>query len=152
MFRNIINPAAAATALFAFVALLFAFSAPQGAPDEQSAGGIYKPPVRTATITNTGADTLVVPVNLISLWAYNWTASATQTSGTSNIIVVVQESNETTGALWYEVGRDTLSAATGGLIKTGKGTVGGVRQRVIATGVGTHSSAYRLTGTYKRVN
>jgi hypothetical protein len=134
----------------ALAVLLLIASAPRA--EDQSAGGIYKPAVKTATITNTGADTTLVPVNLISLWAYNWTASATQTSGTSNIIVVVQESNETTGNLWYEVGRDTLSAATGGLIKNGKGTVGGVRQRVIATGVGTHVSAYRLTGTYKRVN
>jgi len=146
--KNISKFLAAAGAL-ALVVLLIA-SAPRG--EQQSAGTLYKPAVKTATITNTGADTTLVPVNLISLWSYNWTASATQTSGTTSIVVIVQESNETSGNLWYEISRDTVSAATGGLIKSQRGTATGVRQRVIATGVGTHVSAYRLSGTFKKIN
>jgi len=140
--------------VLAFVAALVAYTLPSeaGLEAETNAGGIYKPAVRTATITNTGADTLLIPVNLISLWERNLVVSATQTSGTTNIIVVTQESNETTGNLWYEVARDTLSAASGGLLKRSSGTVKGVRQRFIATGVGTHVSAYRATLTYKRWN
>ena len=150
MNRNISKFLAAAGAI-ALAVLLFAFTRPNLAED-QNVGGFYKPPVKTATITDTGADTTLVPVNLVSLWSYNWTASATQTSGTTAIVVVVQESNETTGNIWYEKARDTVSVAAGGLVKTGTGTVTGVRQRVIATGLGTHVSAYRLTGTFKKIN
>lgn len=150
--KNITLVALAAILLLATVLAFTGANAPAVAAEEAGPGNMYKPPVRTATITNTGVDTLTISPNLISLWDYNLVLSATQTSGTSNIIVVTQENNETTGTLWYETGRDTLSAASGGLLKRQFGTVRGVRHRFIATGVGTHVSAYRATLSYKQTN
>lgn len=136
--------AAVAVAIFAL-----AFSAPQG---ENNVGTMYRPAVKTATITNTGADTTLIPSNLFSLWSYSYTASATQTSGTTAIVCIVEASNETTGNIWYEVARDTLSVAAGGLVKNLTGEVPGVRHRVRATGIGTHVSAYRLSSVFKKKN
>lgn len=148
--KNIILAALAAILLLATV-LAFTGAKPE-AVAEDGPGTMYKPPVRTATITNTGRDTFTISPNLVSLWDYNLVLSCTQTSGTSNIIVVTQENNETTGTLWYETGRDTLSAASGGLLKRQFGTVRGVRHRFIATGVGAHVSVYRATLSYKQTN
>jgi hypothetical protein len=134
-------------ALFSIMAL--AFSAPQG---EDNVGTMYRPTVKTATITNTGADTTLIPSNLFSLWGYSYTGSLTQTSGTSSVVLIVEGSNETTGNVWFEVARDTLSAATGGLTKNLTGEVLCVRHRVRATGVGTHVSAYRLSSVFKKKN
>jgi hypothetical protein len=134
-------------ALFAIMAL--AFSAPQG---EDNVGTMYRPTVKTATITNTGADTTLIPSNLFSLWSYSYTGSLTQTSGTSSVILILEGSNETTGNVWFEVARDTISAATGGLTKNLTGEVLCVRHRVRATGVGTHVSAYRLSSVFKKKN
>jgi hypothetical protein len=134
-------------ALFTILAL--AFSAPQG---EDSVGTMYRPAVKTATITNAGADTTLIPSNLFSLWTYSYTGSLTQTSGTSNVILILEGSNETTGNVWFEVARDTMSAATGGLTKNLTGEVLCVRHRVRAIGVGTHVSAYRLSSVFKKKN
>lgn len=133
----------------AFLASLLAFAAPQ---NTESASPMYRPAVKTATITNDGADTLTVPSNLFSLWSYSYTASATQTSGTTAIVVVVEGSNETTGNVWFEVDRDTVSAAAGGLTKNLTGEVLCVRHRVRATGIGTHVSPYRLSSVFKKKN
>ncbi|MBK6622905.1 MAG: hypothetical protein IPG32_19340 [Saprospirales bacterium] len=47
------------------------------------------------------------------LWNYNYTLTATQLSGTTNIIAVLQENNYISGntTAWYEVERDTLVGA-----------------------------------------
>jgi hypothetical protein len=134
-------------ALFTILAL--AFSAPQG---EDNVGAMYRPAVKTATITNAGADTTLIPSNLFSLWTYSYTGSLTQTSGTSSVILILEGSNETTGNVWFEVARDTMSAATGGLTKNLTGEVLCVRHRVRAIGVGTHVSAYRLSSVFKKKN
>ena len=136
--------------------VLFLASSPRG--EEQQASNIYRV-VTSDTITDTGADTFAIAPNLASLWAYNWVVSATQVSGTTNVIVRLQESNETTGNIWYEVERDTIITGGQGLIirldgraAPGGAFVRGQRQRAILTGVGTGVSAWRAAIVLKKAN
>lgn len=117
----------------------------------QSSSSIYQL-TDSGTITNAGNDTLTVPVNLISLWSYNWVVTATQTSGTTDIIAILQESNATSGAVWYEVERDTISGP-GTVRLFGDGTnnyVYGLRQRLILDGSGTQVSPFATKLTLKK--
>lgn len=117
---------------------------------------IYQYTWTTDTITNTESDTLTGVTLYYDLWNYNFTNTATQLSGTTNLIHVLQENNYISGntTAWYEVERDTLAGA--GTLRLYGGTntapsyVKGVRQRVILTGVGTQSSRYTLKGTWKK--
>ena len=133
----------------AFAAL--AFFAPGAAEDDASS--VYRRSW-SGTITNAGNDTLSVPVTLSSLWTYNYVLNAAQTSGTTAIIAIVQENNATSGAVWYESGRDTLAGA--GTIRVNTADIGthvlGSRQRVILDGSGTQVSPYTVTATYKKAN
>lgn len=101
------------------------------------------------TITNAENDTITLSSRLFSKWSYNWTLDVTNLSGTTNVIVKVEESNSYSGDDWYPVG--TPDTATGTeLLRTYGDAVYGRRQRVIIDGTGTQSSTYTATGTYKR--
>lgn len=109
------------------------------------------------TLTNAGNDTLTIPVNLFSLWNYNWTVQATNISGTTSIIAILQEKNYYGTANWYEVERDTISA-TGDIRLSGlygdgtggSGLVEGQNQRLILDGSGTQSTQYKVWVTLKK--
>lgn len=132
--------------------LMVGIAADYTAPPPQ----IYQYTWTADTITNTEADTLTGVTLYYDLWNYNYTLTATQLSGSTNIIAVLQENNYTTGntTAWYEVERDTLVGAGTlrlyGASNTAPSLVKGVRQRVIQTGVGTQSSRYTLKGTWKK--
>jgi hypothetical protein len=107
------------------------------------------------TITDAEIDTLMPDFRFWSHWAYHYTIDVDNISGTTNIIAILQErSGDTTGD-WFEVGRDTLSAA--GTIRLPlttdtdpqKGQVQGRRQRLIIDGAGTQSSEYTIIGNYR---
>jgi hypothetical protein len=107
------------------------------------------------TITDAENDTIVTNFGFYTQWTYNITLEATQLSGTTSIIAILQEQNpyNTAENDWYEVERDTISAT--GIIRLYGGSndlanVKGRRQRVILDGGGTQSSTYTLDTNYKR--
>jgi hypothetical protein len=151
----------------AIIAALFLFNpAPATADDRadfklageadafQSAANIYRYSWSADTLTNTANDTLLVPPNLVSLWTYNTVLTASNVSGTTDIILILQENNASTGAVWYEVERDTLNGAGSVRLHGGSqaalGYVKGVRQRYIVDGDNTQVSVYSMTTTLKK--
>lgn len=114
----------------------------------------------TGSVTDTEADTLSVPANLVSIWQYNITADVTTSDSTeSNVVVILEENNQRTGGVWYELERDTVTINEAGLAAStrlygggGEGICRGHRQRLRVAGIGTQVSAYTVTTTYKRVN
>lgn len=141
--------------IFAFVSAFaaLAFFAP-GPAEEDVASKVYLRSWTGDTITNAANDTLSLPVTLSSLWTYNYVLNATQASGTTSIICIVQENNATSGSIWYESARDTLTGA--GTIRVNSTDIGtyvlGSRQRVILDGSGTQVSPYSVTATFKMAN
>ena len=133
--------------------LAFAFTNTTTAPDEPFAGSLYE--YSTAdTITNAGNDTISITPYLISNWYYNLTLRANQASGTKNVILILQESNERSGDYWYEVERDTATGSGTTITRLyGSGLsdrVQGVRQRIILDGSGTQSTLYTVKLTLKK--
>jgi len=138
-----------------FVTALAFSDAPAPSPN-------YRYVFTSDTITNTEADTLVVPGRLLSDWSYNHAFKMTELSGTLDVTIKLQESNDYSGDTWYDV-EDTGSFTTdGGIARLygqevlGSNTavkehrVRGVRQRIIITGTGTQSSVYSGTAVYKK--
>lgn len=117
---------------------------------------IYQYTWTSDTITNTEADTLTGVTSLYDLYNYNFTSTATQLSGTTSLIHILEENNFQSGntTAWYEVERDTMAGAGTlrlyGGSNTAQSLVKGVRQRVIIKGIGTQSSRYTLKGTWKK--
>lgn len=113
------------------------------------------------TITNTELDTLYAYTSgstsfgFRSAYTYNLQMDATQLSGTTDLILILQERNSEDSDLgWYEVERDTLNGAGtlrlhGASAADGLGHVKGVHQRVIIDGDGTQSSRYTMSFRYK---
>jgi hypothetical protein len=119
--------------------------------------------VGTDSFVNTEIDTLNIPSLLLSNWNYNVTIRGTAHTGTRSLIVILEESNERTGAVtathWYEVERDTAGTGTGIMKLNGDhvsvatamvGKVRGVRQRIRLVGTGTQKSTYLLRCVYKK--
>lgn len=105
----------------------------------------YKVLVSLDTITNTEADTIPLALSLDKVsYKYNYGLTRTSLSGTANVTVILQESNETSGTTnWYTVATATGTGATNANISGAQNY--GVRQRIILTGSGTQSTSYRLT-------
>ena len=141
--------------LIGLVAVILAGLAFSASNEDQAVQTLYRR-AWSGTITDAGNDTLTIPVSFTSFWAYNYVVDAAQTSGTTAIVVIVQENNASTGAIWYEVERDTIAGA--GLKRLhglGVGTaIKGQRQRVILDGVAasTQVSPYTATLTAKKLN
>lgn len=100
----------------------------------------------SVTITNAANDTTLLGSNLLSKWSYCWHINSTQSSGTENVIAILQETNnasssQSTPTDWIEVDRDTLTANED-LRMTGE--VWGAKQRLILDGTGTQSTAITL--------
>lgn len=102
------------------------------------------------TITDAEADTIELPVLMLSPWSYNWTIQTTQLSGTQALAVALQESSSINGTDWFPVdsksttGAADLDRITGQLIY-------GQRQRIIITGTGTQSTKYSIYFIAKKV-
>jgi len=104
--------------------------------------------VSTDTITNTEADTIALTPNLFSFFKSNHTVNATQLSGTSDLDVTIQETNNIDGGEWYTVATDSI-ATNGGTVSL-TSDVYGIKRRVIITGVGTQSTIYVLRSVMKK--
>ncbi|MFZ7152196.1 MAG: hypothetical protein ACO1HP_00360 [Bacteroidota bacterium] len=134
--------------------LMVGIAADYTAPPPQ----IYQYTWTTDTLTDTEGDTLTGVTLYYDLWNYNYSCTATQLSGSTNIIHILQENNFTSGntGSWYEVERDTLVGAGTQRLYGGSNLypslIKGVRQRVIVKGIGTQSSRYTLKGTFKKTS
>ena len=118
----------------------------------------YKYSASLDTLTNTANDTINIDELLTSQWTYNWQINCTNISGTTNIIAILQESNNNSN--WYEVERDT--AATTEILRLHGselnadpdnnvlGYVKGLYQRLILDGGGTHSTSYTVDCVMKK--
>lgn len=106
----------------------------------------------TDTISDTEADTLLIPTNLLSDLTYNWTITTTELSGTLDITAVVQESNTIGGTPtdWVPVGTQAITADT--TVRIAGDRVYGTRQRIILTGSGTQEGQYVLNARFKYPN
>lgn len=109
------------------------------------------------TISNTANDTLTISDIQNSNWQYNFTAACTEISGTTDLIFILQESNETSGTNWYELERDTIGATGisrlhGSSNSDGIGHVKGRRLRIIVDGDAgaTQSTSYNADLTLKK--
>ena len=108
------------------------------------------------SITNTAIDTLLVPYGFWSHHNYSLTVDVTNSSGTTDIIAIIQERSGQNTGTWFEVDRDTI-AATGQLKfpsannveVVDKDKVQGRRQRLILDGGGTHVSTYSVQANYR---
>jgi hypothetical protein len=112
-----------------------------------SASGVF-----ADTITNTEADTILIPVSFASPFTYSWYFQGTSLSGTMNIACVVQESNQTSPSAtdWVTLASTTVNAGAP-IGRQVASMVYGARQRVIITGTGTQSTRYRFNARYKKL-
>ena len=135
--------------MLAFVMIASAFGGYDAG--DAATGKYYRKAFTKDTITNAANDTLAVPVNLLSLYTYDYTLVKTNISGTTALKLYLQESNLTSGNTdWLTIDSSVVSTTTTGRIK---GTdVFGVRHRLIVDGSGTQSSSYNLQATLKRKN
>lgn len=139
-----------AIGLLALAFTVMAF-APSG-PDSDNKYGIteyyvYAP--SQDTITNTEADTLTIPANLLSLWSASFSVNLTQLSGTADVAVVIQKSNTSSGSDWKTL--DTFTG-TSGLLHEEYSELLGRRYRLILTGSGTQSTTYDIDAILKKKN
>ena len=105
------------------------------------------------TITNTESDTLTFtfPANA---YDYCWNLEITTgISGTDSLSIVIQETaSPSSTTSWKAVGNtDVLGASSSGnRVAWETGTLYGLRQRIIITGIGTQSTRYRVWANFKR--
>ncbi len=116
---------------------------------EQSASPFYTY-AWTDTITNTEADTLLVPARLVSKWTGLYHIQTTQLSGTQNLAVDLFQSASTGGKDWVYVDSCANTSGSTDLDKIIDATVEGFRQRLIITGTGTQSTVYTVYATFKK--
>ena len=94
------------------------------------------------TVTNATNDTVTIPVNLLTDRNGAWSIQATNISGTTSIIAIVQESTYlgTTASAtdWHEVTRDTFAATGNDWLFFDNIT--GFKMRLILDGSGTQST------------
>jgi len=138
-----------------FVTALAFSDAPAPSPN-------YRYVFTSDTITDTEADTLEIPGRLLSDWSYNHAFLLDTLSGTLNVTIKLQESNDYSGDTWYDVENTGSFTTVGGIARLygqevlGSNTavkthrVRGVRQRIIITGTGTQSTTYSGTAVYKK--
>lgn len=132
-------------ALLAIVGMSFGPSAPAAQYDAPSEYYTYAP--SQDTITNTEADTLTLPVALLSTWSASYSVNLTQLSGTANVAVVLQKSNTANGTDWKTL--DTFTG-TSGLLHEEYSELLGRRYRLILTGTGTQSTTYDIDAILKK--
>lgn len=141
--------------LFVFATLYTGVRITAGRNDNTSASlmstssSIYAPTISGDTITDAGADTIVVPGLLYSKWAASYTVSTTQLSGTQDIDFVVQEAPNSSGGPWVQVGSVSTSGASD-VDRITVATVYGVKHRIIVTGSGTQSTEYDIDVVMKK--
>jgi len=106
----------------------------------------------TDTITNTEADTLLLPADFVSPWSYTYSIVVDSLSGTDTLSFVLQESASKSGnADWVTVATGAGSDNTSPL-RTSVALMYGRRARIIVRGSGTQSTTYAITFLAKKIH
>jgi len=110
---------------------------------------LYTP--AAGTITNTSADTLTFSLPTKN-YDYLWSVQSTPSTGTDSLNVVIEEAPCSSCSTWKQVGSTDVTGGTGSinLITWQSGTLYGLRQRIIVTGVGTQSTTYSVYAVFRR--
>ena len=104
------------------------------------------------TITNTEADTLLLPTDFVSPWSYAYHIVVDSLSGTDTLRFTVQESVLRSGATdWVTVSTGAGSAFVSP-VRLSAALMYGRRQRLIITGSGTQSTRYTVSFLAKKVH
>jgi hypothetical protein len=149
--------------VLAIVAAAFAWSAwGNGASmvaerDPMAVGQLYRynwTNLAGDTLTDTEADTLYLPVNLLSNWTYNYSIVKTELTGTLAVDLALQESARATGTTdWITIASTSAAQDTLEAPATLQGAnVYGVRHRLILTGSGTQTALYNIQAVLKKTN
>jgi len=105
----------------------------------------------TDTITNTEADTLLLPADFVSPWSYTYSIVVDSLSGTDTLSFVLQESVSKSGNTdWVTVSTGAGSELTSPLRIT-SALMYGRRARIIVRGSGTQSTTYAITFLAKKI-
>lgn len=106
----------------------------------------------TDTITNTEADTLLLPADFVSPWSYTYSIVVDSLSGTDTLSFVLQESVSKSGNTdWVTVSTGAGSELTSPLRIT-TALMYGRRARIIVRGSGTQSTTYAITFLAKKIH
>ena len=105
----------------------------------------------TDTITDTEADTLLLPADFVSPWSYTYSIVVDSLSGTDTLSFVLQESASKSGNTdWVTVSTGAGSELTSPLRIT-TALMYGRRARIIVRGSGTQSTTYAITFLAKKI-
>ena len=105
----------------------------------------------TDTITNTEADTLLLPADFVSPWSYTYSIVLDSLSGADTLSFVVQESASKSGnSDWVTVSTGAGSELTSPLRLT-TALMYGRRARIIIQGSGTQSTTYSIVFLAKKI-
>ena len=105
----------------------------------------------TDTITDTEADTLLLPADFVSPWSYTYSIVVDSLSGTDTLSFVLQESVSKSGNTdWVTVSTGAGSELTSPLRITAA-LMYGRRARIIVRGSGTQSTTYAITFLAKKI-
>lgn len=133
--------------IFVLLALILSVQA-----KAQTLDGFWTYTFTADTITNTEADTLLLPADFVSPWSYAYHIVVDSLSGTDTIRFTVQESVARSGNTdWVTVATGAGSAFVSP-IRLSAVLMYGRRQRLIITGSGTQSTLYAVTFLAKKVN
>ena len=106
----------------------------------------------TDTITNTEADTLLLPADFVSPWSYTYSIVLDSLSGADTLSFVVQESASKSGnSDWVTVSTGAGSELTSPLRLT-TALMYGRRARIIIRGSGTQSTTYSIVFLAKKIH
>ena len=106
----------------------------------------------TDTITDTEADTLLLPADFVSPWSYTYSIVLDSLSGADTLSFVVQESASKSGnSDWVTVSTGAGSELTSPLRLT-TALMYGRRARIIILGSGTQSTTYSVVFLAKKIH
>lgn len=121
------------------------------AADVQAQNTLLYQPTLTL-ITNTSADTATYSFPPNRNFDYAWMVKATGVTGTDSLTVKIEETTCNTCTAWKQVGSTVTLGGTGtaNQVSLHTGTLYGVRQRIIITGVGTQTTTPTLYAAFRR--
>ncbi len=146
------------------IAASYAFDKPMESEFE-STGGNAQFDYRKDTITNAAKDTLFIgkrsntiwntvstPTNFLSLYTYDITIVRASLSGTHNVKVYLDKSDDRDGTStdWFPIDSTSTTTATTAMLRSTDAT--GARYRLRISGTGTQSSTYTIWSIWKKKN
>ena len=146
------------------IAASYAFDKPMESEFE-STGGNSQFDYRKDTITNAEKDTLFIgkrnntiwntvstPTNFLSLYTYDITIVRASLSGTHNVKVYLDKSDDRDGTStdWFTIDSTSTTTATTAMLRSTDAT--GARYRLRISGTGTQSSTFTIWSIWKKKN